>query len=490
MILKGAQRGGAKQLGLHLLKTTENEHVEVHEVRGFMASDLLGALREAEAISKGTRCTQPLFSVSLNPPQTESVRTEVFETALAAIEERNGLTGQPRVVVFHEKEGRRHCHAVWSRIDAETMTAKPLPWFKLRLREVSKQLYLENGWKMPRGMIDYEDRDPRNFTLAQWQKSKRYGYDAGEFKGAVEECWAVSDDRKSFESALEQRGIYLAKGDRRAYVAVSYDGVVHSLARIFRQKDIDVAARLGPASELRSVADTRTRIAKDIAPRMNSYLQEARADTRDKLAPLEAQRQAMAAKHQLERAKLDAGLKAREEQEMRERNERLRKGLAGLWDRLRGEHAKRQKQNELEALFALQRDREQRHALVQDQLRERAELAHQMREVRNHHLERLRALHRDAANYRLMERGEAPKLQQEFEQVQPKAEQRERPMAAQAPPKLETPTQSFGQSAQPEKPAAKSPQRPSQQDRLRNLREGRKRDPKSRDRGHEPDFEF
>ena len=97
MILKGAQRGGAKQLGLHLLKTTENEHVEVHEVRGFMASDLLGALREAEAISKGTRCTQPLFSVSLNPPQTESVRTEVFESALTAIEERNGLTGQPRV---------------------------------------------------------------------------------------------------------------------------------------------------------------------------------------------------------------------------------------------------------------------------------------------------------------------------------------------------------------------------------------------------------
>ena len=37
MILKASQRGGAKQLGLHLLKMTENERVEIHEVRGFIS---------------------------------------------------------------------------------------------------------------------------------------------------------------------------------------------------------------------------------------------------------------------------------------------------------------------------------------------------------------------------------------------------------------------------------------------------------------------
>ena len=42
MILKGSQRGGAKQLGLHLLKTVENEHVEFHDVRGFMTDDVVG----------------------------------------------------------------------------------------------------------------------------------------------------------------------------------------------------------------------------------------------------------------------------------------------------------------------------------------------------------------------------------------------------------------------------------------------------------------
>ena len=54
MILKGSQRGGAKQLGAHLLKTEENEHVELHDIRGFLSDDVIGALREAEAIAKGT----------------------------------------------------------------------------------------------------------------------------------------------------------------------------------------------------------------------------------------------------------------------------------------------------------------------------------------------------------------------------------------------------------------------------------------------------
>ena len=43
MILKGSQRGGAKQLGLHLLKTEENEHVELHDIRGFVSEDVIGA---------------------------------------------------------------------------------------------------------------------------------------------------------------------------------------------------------------------------------------------------------------------------------------------------------------------------------------------------------------------------------------------------------------------------------------------------------------
>lgn len=143
MILKGSQRGGGKQLALHLLNTRDNEHVEVHEIRGFASTDVVGALKEAHATSRGTKCTQFLFSVSLSPPPQERVGIETFEDAIRRIEERNNLKGQPRVVLFHEKEGRRHAHAVWSRIDAETMTARNLSHFKLKLRDISRELYLE-----------------------------------------------------------------------------------------------------------------------------------------------------------------------------------------------------------------------------------------------------------------------------------------------------------------------------------------------------------
>jgi hypothetical protein len=182
MILKASQRGGGQDLAVHLMRTDENEHVELHEVRGFIAETLPQAFKEAHAVARGTRCRQYLFSLSLNSPDTETVPPEVFEAAIDRIEKKLGLEGQPRVLVFHEKEGRRHAHCVWSRIDADQMKAIPLPHFKLKLRDVSRELYLEHQWKMPRGLMNSAERDPSNFTLAEWQQAKRAGIDARELK--------------------------------------------------------------------------------------------------------------------------------------------------------------------------------------------------------------------------------------------------------------------------------------------------------------------
>ena len=493
MILKGSQRGGARQLGDHLLKTTENEHVEVHEVRGFMASDLLGALREAEATAKGTRCKQYLFSVSLNPPETESVRVDVFEKALEAIEERNGLTGQPRVVVFHEKEGRRHCHAVWSRIDAESMTALPLPFFKNKLREVSKQLYLEHGWKMPRGLMDSREADPRNFSLDEWQQAKRIGLRAGDLKAMIQECWAVSDSKAAFTKALEERGLYLAKGDRRAHVALTFEGEVISLPRALGKKAKEIASRLGSAESLPNVAMTRQRIASDILPKLKDHREEARARAAAELKPIEEKRRAMQAAHAAERAKLDAGQKARLEQETRDRSARLRKGLAGLWDRLRGVYEKAKKQNEMEALWSLQRDREQRHALLQAQLKERQELQAKIRELRSEHAERLRELHRDTSNYRSLSRGEPPKARPPQERPNtlraeaapsftPEPQKTPKPRSAPSP-------EDRLNSLRAQTPPAFTPERQksiSPEERLKRLRQRGKQD---KGPSHEPDLE-
>lgn len=92
----------------------------------------------------------------------------VFEKAIEEIEKRLGLTGQPRVIVFHEKEGRRHAHSVWSRIKPGQMKAINLSHTHLKLRDISRQLYFEHGWRMPRGLANSEVRNPLNFTRAEW----------------------------------------------------------------------------------------------------------------------------------------------------------------------------------------------------------------------------------------------------------------------------------------------------------------------------------
>ena len=149
MILHGNQRGGAKNLALHLLKD-ENEQVEVHELRGFVSGNLVSALNEIHAVSRGTKAKQFLFSLSLNPPPSEKVPTAVFEDAIERIEQKLGLTDQPRAIVFHEKQGRRHCHAVWSRIDTAAMKAIPLSFSKRKLMDVSVVAQFHFSLQVPR----------------------------------------------------------------------------------------------------------------------------------------------------------------------------------------------------------------------------------------------------------------------------------------------------------------------------------------------------
>ena len=92
MILKASQRAHGAELAKHLLNEHENDHVTVHEIRGFIADTLAEALQEAYAMSLGTRCQQYLFSLSLNPPDYADVPIEDFEAAIEETERKLNLT--------------------------------------------------------------------------------------------------------------------------------------------------------------------------------------------------------------------------------------------------------------------------------------------------------------------------------------------------------------------------------------------------------------
>lgn len=397
MILKGSQRGGSYNLATHLMNELDNDHITLFEVRGFVARDLHGALSEAYAISKGTKCDQFMFSLSLNPPlETVASEQDLIDAADRA-EKALGLDGQPRAMVFHEKVGRRHAHVVWSRIDAETMTAINLPHFKNRLMNLSRELYLEHGWEIPDGLRRDGGKSPLNFTLAEWQQAKRLKLDPREIKQSFQDAWNRSDSAKAFKHSLEDKGYFLARGDRRGFVALDINGEVFSVPRMLGIKTREVKAKLGDPAALNTVDETKHTITRKVTDHIHDYIDQVDAQQVKDMAPLASQRQAMRADHRKERQLLKIKQKQRWQDETRARNNRLSTGLRSLWDRVSGNRAKIQKQNEKESWDAAKRDQKQRDELVKAQMRDRRRLQSQIDKLRLKHLKDRQILARDIA---------------------------------------------------------------------------------------------
>ena len=332
MILKGNQRASGRELALHLLNVEDNEHAVVHELRGFLSDDLIEAFKEAEAISLGTKCQQYLFSLSLNPPKSAKVSIAEFEKVIGEIERRMGLSGQPRAVVFHEKKGRRHAHCVWSRIDVAKMRAVNLSHYKLRLRDISRELYLEHSWEMPAGLIDAQDRDPLNYSGAEASQAKRIKRVPAELKNILKTCWSASDSRTAFASALWEQGFCLARGDRRGFVAVDADGELYSLSRWLDVKTKELRTRLGEFSDLPSVEEAIALLSGQYSEPDNDKAHARQiAEHKSKVADL-------VLKQRKERQALSKIQEMRRTEEIKARQLRLPTGIRAVWARLSGQY--------------------------------------------------------------------------------------------------------------------------------------------------------
>ncbi|UZD92114.1 relaxase/mobilization nuclease domain-containing protein [Cognatishimia activa] len=385
MILKGSQRAGAKALADHLMNDRDNDHVNCLELRGFLSEHLHGALSEAHAISKATFCKQYMFSLSLNPPQDHAASEQEFLDAADRAEKVLGLEGQPRAVIVHEKEGRRHAHAVWSRIDADTLTAINLPHFKNKLRDLSRDLFLDHGWQLPDGLATYGNKSPLNFTLEEWQQAKRQGLDPREIKQAFQQAWERCDSQLGFKNALEDRGYFLARGDRRGFVALDVDGKVHAIPKWTSLKAKEVNAKLGSPENLPSVEETRSMIRSKVTDQMRDYIGEVKDRQKQDMEPLRDKLRDVNNAHRIERQKLKVGQDKRWADETASRQARFNKGLQGVFDRLSGKAKSIREQNEIEARKSAKRDQKQRDFMVVEQMKERRALQSEFRKIRRKH---------------------------------------------------------------------------------------------------------
>jgi hypothetical protein len=131
-----------------------------------------------EAVAAGTRTTKPFYHGSINTRADERLTDEQRMQAIDRLEAALGLTGQARVVVVHEMEGREHCHIVWSRIDLERMAAISDSHNYRKHEEVARALEREFGHQRVQGAhIEREgkERPKRTPSHSEMLQAERTG---------------------------------------------------------------------------------------------------------------------------------------------------------------------------------------------------------------------------------------------------------------------------------------------------------------------------
>ena len=83
---------------------------------------------------------------------------------------------------------------------------------------------------MPRGLSASRERDPRNFTRAEWEQARSAKQDPKALKAMFQQCWAASDSGQAYKAALAERGYALAVGDRRSIIAIDFRGQVYAVS--------------------------------------------------------------------------------------------------------------------------------------------------------------------------------------------------------------------------------------------------------------------
>ena len=343
MIPFGSQRAEGQDLATHLLNAHDNERLEVVQVRGSVARDLHGAFAEWEAQAHNlTRCTNYLYSLSINPDQRQGRLTkEQYLDYIDRAEQRLGLSGQPRAVVFHVKEDgrgvpREHCHVIWSRIDVERGKARHVAYDYEKLMAVTREFARDHGLRLPDGYHKDKKQDRRRgrqMTVYEKKQEDYGGVSMAQHKAQVTAAWNRRDTPRAFVRSLEDMGYILATGER-PYVLVDRFGNMNALAKLIDDKAV-------------RVKHLREFLGKDYPTDSLPTVEEARALAAAHRAAMELFRK------NEERASREAVEKQRREDLQREQQPRRRdaemeaKGLTARQQQTRQEFSGRQKQERL-----------------------------------------------------------------------------------------------------------------------------------------------
>lgn len=270
---RGKSFKGAAQYYLHDKKASTSERVAwTHTVNlptdnaekafGWMAHTAMNAeqLKKEAGIAATGRKSKAgaVYSYSLawapeQAPKQEDMLSSALETLVTL-----GLKDHEAVLVAHQEKEHKHVHIICNLINPQDGRIKVPSYDRLTLSAWAEAKEKEDG------KIYCEERVLNN------QKRREKGLDAHEHAivkyrekklevaRQIQVLYELSDSGKSFQSALEEQGFTLAKGDRRGFTLVDGEGKVYSLARQLEgQRAKDIKSRLADI-DLSTLPDAKT----------------------------------------------------------------------------------------------------------------------------------------------------------------------------------------------------------------------------------------
>lgn len=401
MIPFASQRGLGQDLAAHLLNSSDNEYMEVADLRGAVADDLQGAFAEWEAQAAAlTKCKNYLYSLSVNPDQSQGhLSRDQYLDYIDRVEDRLGLTNQPRAVVFHIKDGREHAHVVWSRVDAVNEKAIHMAFDHDKLMMVTREFARDHDLKLPAGYNKEKgaQKTPQA-TLYDMAQKRQTGLSKQDHIDKVSSIWSQSDSPKAFVNGLAANGYMLATG-KRPYVVVDFYGGIHALPRLIADKSTrakDIRAFLEneyPSESLPTVEESKTLIAEYRKSIKVHVKQEHHAENLERLkhsqqkrrAALEneaeklwdrhrAERADLAEKHLAARGMLRQAYRAQERAIHHQREVHRPRGLADFLGRITGVNLIRKKLHQLQDKVRYEHYQSQREDLKMQQRQDGGDL--------------------------------------------------------------------------------------------------------------------
>jgi hypothetical protein len=303
----------ATRLAKHVLRSDDNEAINVAAVVGLAANNVADALAAMRRLAPH-RSAAAFHHVSLAPASDCTV-DDLREDADRVLREMGvDPAVHPHALIVHEKpspagRGRRHAHLVASHwgLEGERINDS---WLHLRFERLAREIEFDRGEPLTcsrhdrslakalrqRGRSDVAQaleagspaETPRSaITSEKRQRLRRAGVSDVALRATVKAIWAASAGSSAFLTALADKGLKIAPGTKPGvYLVVTPEGVeIGALDRVVRQPRWQVRQFLdkkdGPdepsldAQPGNPVADANNRRADYAAPSLAPALENS-----------------------------------------------------------------------------------------------------------------------------------------------------------------------------------------------------------------------